>query len=47
MTDKEIKLIDYLRQIGIPFGEVVLRLFYQDGVIVRVVIEDKKESKKF
>lgn len=46
MTEKEQKLLEYLKQIGIPFGEVVIRFFFQDGVIVRMVIEDKKESIK-
>lgn len=46
ITLKEEKLIESLRQIAIPYGEVVIRLFYQDGVVVRMVIEDKKESVK-
>lgn len=46
ITEKEKNFIEYLRRIGIPFGEVVIRLFFQDGVIVRIVIEDKKESIK-
>ncbi len=47
ITPKEEKLIESLRQIDIPYGEVVIRLFYQDNVIVRMVIEDKKPSIKF
>ena len=43
---KEQKLLEYLRQVGIPFGEVVIRFFFQDGAIVRLVVEDKKESLK-
>ena len=46
ITDKEQKLIEYLREQGMPFGEMVIRLFFQDNVIVRMVIEDKKESIK-
>ena len=45
-TEKELRLIDYLRKLNLPYGEVLIRLFYQDGVIVRIVIEDKKESIK-
>jgi len=47
ITQKEQKLLEYLRQTGIPFGEVVIRFFFQDNVVVRMVIEDKKESIKF
>ena len=45
-TDKEISLLDKLRKIAIPYGEIVLRMTYQDGQIVRIIIEDKKESIK-
>ena len=46
ITPKEEKMIECIRQIGVPFGEVVIRFFFQDGVVVRMVIEDKKESIK-
>jgi hypothetical protein len=46
LTDREQRLIEYLRKNGIPFGEMLVRFFYQDSVIVRMVIEDKKESVK-
>jgi len=47
LTDKEIKLIRFLRKHSLPFGEILVRLYYQDDVVVRGVIEDKKESEKF
>jgi len=46
ITEKELKLIEYLREERLPFGEMVIRLFFQDNVIVRIVIEDRKESVK-
>jgi len=46
ITSKEQKLIEYLRTIGFPFGEVLIRIFFQDGVMVRAVVEDRKESVK-
>jgi len=46
VTDKELKFIEKLRDMAIPYGEVLLRLSYQDSTIVRIVIEDKKESMK-
>ncbi len=47
ITDKEKAVIQYLRETSIPYGEVVIRFFFQDGVIVRAVEEDKKPSRKF
>ena len=46
ITDKELSFIENLRRVAIPYGEILLRLSYQDGVIVRIIIEDKKESVK-
>ena len=46
ITEKESRLIEWLRKNGLPFGEMVIRLFFQDGVAVRMVIEDKKPSIK-
>ena len=40
VTDKEISLLGKLRNIAIPYGEIVLRLTYQDGQIVRIIIEE-------
>jgi len=47
LTEREIKFIEYLRMVKLPYGELLIRLIYQDGVIVRAVIEEKKESVKF
>ena len=46
MNERDNKLIEALEKIGIPYGEVVVRFFFQDGVIVRLVVEDKKENIK-
>jgi len=46
ITDKEVKLIEWFREHGIPFGEMIIRFFFQDGVIVRIIEEDKKPSYK-
>lgn len=46
ISPKEMRLIEALRNIGVPNGEVLLRIYIQDRTIVRAVIEDKKESIK-
>lgn len=46
MTINEQRLLVALKKASIPHGEVLVRLIYQDGVVVRIVVEDKKESIK-
>jgi len=46
IREKDIKLIEKLRQIAIPFGEVIVRIVYQDGVPVLLKVIDKEETIK-
>ena len=46
LTDKEVKLIEYLRQTKVPFGEIVIRFIFQDGVIVRMELVTQIQSLK-
>ena len=47
ITFREQEIIEYLREISIPFGEMVIRFSFQDRAIVRAVLEDNKPSRKF
>lgn len=48
-TEKEQKLLDHLQKISrsVPFGEVLIRLIIQDGVVIRSVVEETKPSTKY
>jgi len=49
VTERELKLLEELRRIGqaLPFGEAILEAHYQDGVIVHMNVENRRESLKF
>jgi len=46
ITDKELKFLENMRRIAIPYGDIDLRLSYQDGVIVLIRVKGKEETIK-